>query len=93
MRRMTLLRHHVALNEQETLMAHKAPRQATDELLSIEDLSAELKIPLPTLYTWRSRGKGPQGFRLANSHVRYRRSEVDRWLAECGDTAARAIGA
>lgn len=41
-------------------------------------------IPAGTLEQWRHRGIGPRGFRLGR-HVRYRRSEVERWLRECED--------
>jgi predicted DNA-binding transcriptional regulator AlpA len=58
-----------------------------DELLTPVELSAKIKIPVATLSTWRARRQGPRAFRVGG-HVRYRRSEVDRWLAECGDTAA-----
>jgi excisionase family DNA binding protein len=52
-----------------------------DPLLSIEDLSTYLKIPVNTLYQWRKTGKGPAGFR-AGKYVRYRSSDVDAWITE-----------
>ncbi|NIL60058.1 helix-turn-helix domain-containing protein [Salinispora arenicola] len=35
--------------------------------------------PKNTLYAWHSRGKGPRAIRVGNT-LRYRRSEVERWL-------------
>ena len=52
----------------------------TDErLMTIDDLSEMLGIPIETLYGWRHRGEGPRGYRVGR-HVRYRRSTVEAWL-------------
>ena len=48
-------------------------------LLTIVELSDMLGIPVDTLYGWRQRGEGPQGYRIGR-HVRYRRSAVEAWL-------------
>lgn len=40
-----------------------------------------IRKPAGTLRQWRHRGYGPQGFRVGNTVV-YRRTEVERWLAE-----------
>lgn len=58
-----------------------------DPLLTPAQVAGECGVALGTIYTWRYRGLGPQGFRVGGQ-VRYRLSEVRRWLAECGDTAA-----
>ncbi|KQC39095.1 hypothetical protein UK82_07395 [Frankia sp. ACN1ag] len=42
---------------------------------------AWLKIPEGTARQWRHRRYGPPSFRVGG-RVRYRRSEVTRWLAE-----------
>jgi excisionase family DNA binding protein len=55
-----------------------------DPLLTIEDVAAWLGKPKNTLYAWHSRGKGPRAIRIGNT-LRYRRSEVDRWLDEHTD--------
>jgi excisionase family DNA binding protein len=55
-----------------------------DPLLTIEDVAAWLGKPKNTLYAWHSRGKGPRAIRVGNT-LRYRRSEVDRWLDEHTD--------
>ncbi|NIL59524.1 helix-turn-helix transcriptional regulator [Salinispora arenicola] len=50
-----------------------------DPLLTIDDVATWLRKPKNTLYAWHSRGKGPRAIRVGNT-LRYRRSEVDRWL-------------
>lgn len=60
-------------------------REATqDDILTPTDLSAALKVPLGTIYGWRYRGKGPRGIRVGK-HVRFRRSDVERWLETQAD--------
>ena len=55
-----------------------------DPLLTIEDVMAWLRKPKHTLYAWHSRGKGPRAIRVGNT-LRYRRSEVERWLDDHTD--------
>ena len=57
-----------------------------ERLLTILELSEMLGIPVDTLYSWRHRGEGPQGYRIGR-HVRYRRSTVEAWLEERLDPA------
>ena len=45
------------------------------KLLSTQDLSDYLGVPVNTLYQWRTKGYGPAGRRVGK-HVRYRESEV-----------------
>jgi excisionase family DNA binding protein len=55
--------------------------QGVEPLLTVEELAAVLQVPVATLYQWRVTGRGPAGVRVGR-HVRYRRSEVERWLDE-----------
>ena len=57
-----------------------------ERLLTIVDLSDMLGIPVDTLYGWRHRGEGPQGYRIGR-HVRYRRATVEAWLEGRPDPA------
>ena len=50
-----------------------------ERLLTINELSEMLGIPVDTLYGWRHRGEGPRGYRIGR-HVRYRRAAVEAWL-------------
>lgn len=47
---------------------------------SLIEAARYLQLPAPTLETWRSRKRGPGYVKLGHS-VRYRRSQLDAWLA------------
>jgi excisionase family DNA binding protein len=55
-----------------------------EQLMSTEDLSAFLGVPVKTIYQWRTRGDGPRGYRVGK-HVRYRREDVEQWLERQAD--------
>jgi len=52
---------------------------AGDELLSMQEAAAIVRVPVATLRYWRHLGTGPRSFRVGRS-VRYWRTEVLRWL-------------
>jgi excisionase family DNA binding protein len=56
----------------------------TDELMSPTELAEWLGIPVSTIYNWRYASNGPPGFKIGK-HVRYRRSEVDKWFEQQRD--------
>lgn len=60
-------------------------------LLTIEELSQYLQVPVKTLYDWRHRGLGPRGLRVGR-YVRYRQADVDAWLETCVDPARYVLG-
>lgn len=49
------------------------------ELWTIEDVSAFLRVPVKTLYQWRTKKYGPKGKRIGR-YVRYRTEDVISWL-------------
>ena len=51
-----------------------------DELLTIEEVIAELRVPRSTFYRWREQGIGPRAMKLPNGSVRIRRAALDEWL-------------
>ncbi len=51
-----------------------------EPLLSAQDLARFLGVPLATVYAWRCRSEGPQGFRVGR-YIRYRRRDVEQWIA------------
>lgn len=59
---------------------------ADDRLLWPQDVSELLGVPVDTLYQWRCRRVGPRAIRVGR-HLRYRRAEVYRWLAEQEDAS------
>ena len=67
------------------VLTHMAPKPAAaltaDELLTPEELAAELKRPVGTMYKWHQRGLGPKGIRLGRTIV-FRRDDVLSWLDE-----------
>jgi predicted DNA-binding transcriptional regulator AlpA len=54
---------------------------AHDELLTMPEVAALVRVPIATLRYWRHLGSGPRGFRIGRS-VRYWRTEVALWLEE-----------
>ncbi|MBA2550041.1 MAG: helix-turn-helix domain-containing protein [Nocardioidaceae bacterium] len=59
------------------------------EWLSLEDIAAELDVPLRTLYAQRSRGIGPRGYKLGK-HVRVKRADFEAWLESHADPTPAA---
>lgn len=51
-----------------------------EPLLSIEELSEYLNVPVRTLYDWRLNGKGPVAVHVGRQ-LRYFVSDVQEWLA------------
>lgn len=65
----------------------------SDELLHTKQVEAEFGINAGTLRFWRSANQGPASFTLGpRGRVVYRRSEVERWLAEQEATTRRGGG-
>jgi excisionase family DNA binding protein len=54
-----------------------------DEMLTIAEVLAELKISRPTFYRWRALEKGPKCVTLPGGRVRVKRSALDLFLADC----------
>lgn len=52
----------------------------TGRLLRPRELSELLGVPVGTLANWRSARTGPP-FVKVGRHVRYRRGDVDKWVA------------
>ena len=50
------------------------------EWLTIGELADEIRVSKATVYQWRSRGDAPRGARFGR-HVRFRRRDVDAWIA------------
>jgi excisionase family DNA binding protein len=56
----------------------------SEEYLSPEGLADYLGVSVSTVHHWRSKGaktQGPPSFKIGR-HVRYRRTDVEAWLAE-----------
>lgn len=57
------------------------------EWIGIEQLALELGVPVRTVYTWRTKGKGPRGATFGK-HVRFRRVDVEKWIESQMDSVA-----
>ena len=52
-----------------------------DDLLTIDEVIATLRVSRAAFYRWRRRGTGPASVRLPGGAVRIRRAALDQWLA------------
>lgn len=59
----------------------------SDRLVTPEELSEMLQIPVGTIYQWRARHTGPPAHKVGR-HLRYRRADVEAWLEEQREGAA-----
>lgn len=66
------------------LVRRHSMRIMTTGWVSPQELAEELGLPVGTIYKWRYAGHGPRGHRIGK-HVRFRRDDVDIWLAGCAD--------
>ena len=66
---------------------NQADEKVEGGMLTIDQAAAYLSIPKATLYTWRTRraGFGPRAVKLGGC-LRYRRSDLDDWIAEHVET-------
>ena len=55
--------------------------------MTTREVAAYLAVPINTLYQWRLRGEGPPAARLGR-HLRWKQSDVDRWVEQHTDTHA-----
>jgi excisionase family DNA binding protein len=55
--------------------------QSEDQLMTVEEVSAHLQVPVTTLYNWRYLGTGPACAKIGR-HLRYRRADVEAWVDE-----------
>jgi excisionase family DNA binding protein len=51
-----------------------------ETLLTPEDVSEMLRVPVKTLYRWRHHGVGPPALKVGR-HLRYRLADVEEYLA------------
>ena len=56
------------------------PGTADDPLLTIEEVTAELRVSRAAFYRWRRQRAGPPVVRLPGGGVRVRRSALSQWL-------------
>ena len=54
------------------------------DLITVQELAGHLKIPVATIYGWRSRGEGPPSLKIGR-HVRFRIRDVQAWIESKGN--------
>lgn len=59
--------------------SHRSALQGLDPLLSVEELSEYLGVPVRTIYDWRQSGRGPRGIRMGR-HLKFALSDVLAWI-------------
>ena len=62
---------------------HDKDDHANDEMLTIDEAAAFLRVPVATMRYWRYCGTGPFSFKIQR-HVRYWRTDLVLWRAEQG---------
>lgn len=62
-----------------------SPEQVADELLTIEEACAYLKVARQTIHNWVHRGTIPH--EKAGTRLRFRKSDLDAWLKREQPTA------
>lgn len=78
MRRRTRPRPEAAPPLQGTAPANLQRHPTGERLWTAADVAAYLGVPVKTVYAWRSRGRGPKGFRIGK-HLRWRVATVFEW--------------
>jgi excisionase family DNA binding protein len=73
-------------NTQEAEMSREELHSTTTttdlpRLMSVEEVSEYLSIPVATLYRWRHQGTGPKASRVGR-YLRYSTDDVRTWLYE-----------
>lgn len=61
-----------------------------DRLLTPEQLATKLDLSVKTLATWRSCGRHALPYIRVGGRIRYRRADVDAWLASRQRTSTAA---
>jgi predicted DNA-binding transcriptional regulator AlpA len=55
--------------------------RTSDDLLTVAEVLAELKVARSTFDTWRVLGSAPECIKYPNGQLRIRRSALEQWLA------------
>jgi excisionase family DNA binding protein len=76
------------MNHLRAIPGGRDDRRNPDELLSVAEVAAELKISRRTFYRWRELHIGPASIRLPNGEIRVPRTALDAWLDNLQERAA-----
>ena len=76
------MKRTVAATTQGENSSRKENDSSASKLLSPRDVAAITGLSVETLAQWRSQGRGPLFVKISRNFVRYRKSDLDGWLAE-----------
>ncbi|MFC5719851.1 helix-turn-helix transcriptional regulator [Streptomyces gamaensis] len=62
--------------------------RAREPHLKLAEVLDELSMSRAAFYRMRARGQTPKCIKLPNGHLRFRRSDVDKWLNAHEETPA-----
>jgi len=54
-------------------------------MMTTRDAAAYLRLKVSTIKGWRRTGEGPPFYRYSSRCVRYKRAELDAWIAQHSD--------
>jgi excisionase family DNA binding protein len=60
------------------------------DLLTVDELAGLLNVKRETVYAWRKQRRGPPAVKMYGT-LRFRRRDVDRWLAAHAEQSPRSI--
>ena len=88
------MRVHAQRTDPRPPAGEPAPRAwgRPGELLTVEDLTTELRVSRTAFYRWRQQGAGPPVVRLPGGSLRVRREALAAWLAGLEDEPRRRQG-
>lgn len=68
-------------------MSLDANLYGNDPLMTTMQVAEYLAIPVQSLYMLRHRRQGPPAIKIGAGTIRFRKSEVDAWLAQHAELA------
>ena len=94
----------ISASECEALASYEAPGRPAatpaadpgtgdDPLLTIEEVTAELRVSRAAFYRWRRQGAGPAVVRLPGGGVRVRRGALSAWPRRMEEDTTQEAGA
>lgn len=75
------------MNTSNEFVSKRAGEAPAHPLMTMEEVSAETRIPVNTLRFYRHKGSGPK-FAKLGGRLMARRDDVDKWINEAFDSEA-----
>lgn len=66
-------------------------RWGLEPLLDVGELASYLRVPVSTVYDWRTRGQGPRAYRFGK-HLKFAVSDVRVWMEQQRDLPSPPSG-